>query len=140
MSNIKFFVLDEADRMLDMGFQEEIKFFANAPGMPRKEQRQTLLFRCPLNNSFLWLLAALFSVYVNGVQSGNIVILTPLHFSATFPEEVQQIAKEYLKSDYQFITVGVVGAAQTDVTQIVENVDFRSKTPRVKELLNEIGM
>ena len=45
MSNIKFFVLDEADRMLDMGFNEEVQFFASAPGMPPKEERQTLLFR-----------------------------------------------------------------------------------------------
>jgi len=45
MENIKFFVLDEADRMSEMGFQDDINFFARAPGMPPKEQRQTLLFR-----------------------------------------------------------------------------------------------
>jgi len=45
LQNIKFFVLDEADRMLDMGFQNDINFFASAQGMPPKEQRQTLLFR-----------------------------------------------------------------------------------------------
>ena len=45
LNNIKFFVLDEADRMLDMGFSSDIEFFARAPGMPPKEQRQTLLFR-----------------------------------------------------------------------------------------------
>ena len=45
MENNNFFVLDEADRMLDMGFQDDIYFFARAPGMPPKEQRQALLFR-----------------------------------------------------------------------------------------------
>ena len=52
---------------------------------------------------------------------------------------MQDIAKRFLKADYKFITVGVIGAAQTDVTQLVENVDFRQKTPRVKELLKDIG-
>lgn len=103
LSNIKFFVLDEADRMLDMGFQDEIMFFAQKGGMPPKEARQTLLF------------------------------------SATFPKEVQEVAKTYLKPDYQFITVGVIGAAQTDVTQKIEQVDFKQKTTRVKELLQELG-
>ena len=45
LQNIKFFVLDEADRMLDMGFSSDIEFFAKSPGFPPKDQRQTLLFR-----------------------------------------------------------------------------------------------
>jgi len=103
LQNIKFFVLDEADRMLDMGFQSDIDFFARAPGMPSKDNRQTLLF------------------------------------SATFPEEVQQIAKMFLKQDYQFLTVGIVGSAQSDVTQQVLEVEGRGKTSKVKEVLNQIG-
>ncbi|KAL5250096.1 hypothetical protein ACHWQZ_G015981 [Mnemiopsis leidyi] len=102
LQNIKFFVLDEADRMLDMGFQSDIDFFARAPGMPDKTRRQTLLF------------------------------------SATFPEEVQQIAKTFLKDNYQFLTVGIVGSAQTDVSQQVLEVDGRSKTSKVKEVLDGI--
>lgn len=41
---IKFFVLDEADRMLDMGFEEQLKKIANEARMPGKDKRQTLLF------------------------------------------------------------------------------------------------
>jgi ATP-dependent RNA helicase DeaD len=40
LGSIKFFVLDEADKMIDMGFVEDIEYIAEA--MP--EDRQTLLF------------------------------------------------------------------------------------------------
>ena len=59
--------------------------------------------------------------------------------SATFPEEVQQVAKMFLRDNYQFLTVGIVGSAQTDVSQQVLEVDGRSKTSKVKEVLNEIS-
>lgn len=45
LKHIKFFVLDEADRMLDMGFRDEIKNIEKL--LPRN--RQTLLFSATLN-------------------------------------------------------------------------------------------
>ena len=39
-----FFVLDEADRMLDMGFQSDIDEIVRHPMMPPKSSRQTLMF------------------------------------------------------------------------------------------------
>lgn len=43
-SNVKFFILDEADRMLDMGFGPEIEKIASHPTMPPVGKRQTLMF------------------------------------------------------------------------------------------------
>lgn len=43
-SNIKYFILDEADRMLDEGFGEDIKKVCGHPTMPPKGQRRTLMF------------------------------------------------------------------------------------------------
>lgn len=43
-AKLRYLVLDEADRMLDDGFQTAIQEFAEHPSMPAKESRQTLMF------------------------------------------------------------------------------------------------
>ncbi|XP_044149464.1 probable ATP-dependent RNA helicase DDX4 [Bufo gargarizans] len=44
LSQVKYLVLDEADRMLDMGFMEDVRKLLSSQGMPKKEERQTLMF------------------------------------------------------------------------------------------------
>ena len=44
LSNIRYLVLDEADRMLDMGFQPVIHKLCRDLHMPPKTDRQTLMF------------------------------------------------------------------------------------------------
>ena len=80
--NIKFFVLDEADRMLDMGFMPDIERMESHATMPRKGKRQTLMF------------------------------------SATFPDAIQRAASNFL-DNYLFLKVGVIGSANSDVTQSI---------------------
>jgi probable ATP-dependent RNA helicase DDX4 len=59
--------------------------------------------------------------------------LTTLMFSATFPEQIQELASMYLKN-YLFLTVGIVGGASTDVEQeFIEVTKFKKRT-----LLSEI--
>jgi len=85
LSEIYLLVLDEADRMLDMGFEKEIRAIVENHGMPQKEDRQTMMF------------------------------------SATFPEECQKMAQDFLW-DYIWIGVGIVGGAVTTVTQALKKV------------------
>lgn len=60
-------------------------------------------------------------------------------FSATLPEEVQQIAKCYLKPDYVLIAVGENGGACKDVTQTIMEVKKFDKKKMLMNILNETG-
>jgi hypothetical protein len=44
LSEVKCLILDEADRMLDMGFEPQIREIVQFRDMPGKEDRQTLMF------------------------------------------------------------------------------------------------
>ena len=102
LSKVKFLILDEADRMLDMGFETDIRKLVEQLGMPAKDQRQTLMF------------------------------------SATFPEEIQKLAADFL-NDYLFVTVGRVGAANTDIEQNVFQVTQFEKRDKLVSILNDAG-
>lgn len=44
LRKIRYFTLDEADRMLDMGFEPQIRKIAERLDMPPSGARQTMLF------------------------------------------------------------------------------------------------
>ena len=44
LSHIRYLALDEADRMLDMGFEPQIRKIVMQMDMPRPGERQTMLF------------------------------------------------------------------------------------------------
>jgi len=97
---LKYFVLDEADRMLDMGFMPSVRDVVNHATITPRSERHMLMF------------------------------------SATFPEEIQQLAAEFL-DDYLFLAVGLVGAANTDVVQSFFQVEKFSKRDKLIEVLTE---
>ncbi|KAM7375018.1 hypothetical protein PAMA_014214 [Pampus argenteus] len=104
LSKLRYLVLDEADRMLDMGFEPDMRRLLGSPGMPSKDSRQTLLF------------------------------------SATYPDDVQRMAADFLKTDYLFLAVGVVGGACSDVEQTFIQVSRFSKRGQLLDLLKTTGM
>jgi probable ATP-dependent RNA helicase DDX4 len=62
-----------------------------------------------------------------------------LMFSATFPEQIQQLAQEFL-NDYLFLTVGRVGGANTDIQQTIVEVQQHEKKNKLEEILNQSGL
>ncbi|KAJ3729935.1 putative DED1-ATP-dependent RNA helicase [Lentinula guzmanii] len=99
LANIKYLVLDEADRMLDMGFEPQIRRIVQGEDMPGVNERQTLMF------------------------------------SATFPRDIQILAKDFLK-DYVFLSVGRVGSTSENITQKIEYVEDNDKRSVLLDILN----
>jgi len=101
LAKVSIFILDEADRMLDMGFEPQIRAIVNDCNMPDKSIRQTLMF------------------------------------SATFPEEIQRLAQDFLQ-DYIFLAVGRVGSTTEFIKQEVEYVPDFAKPVKLLEFLQEL--
>ena len=58
-------------------------------------------------------------------------------FSATFPDEVQNLARHFLRDDYIFLAVGTPGGANEDIAQTIEEVPQGNKKERLLELLEQ---
>jgi len=93
-------ILDEADCMLDMGFEPQIRKIVEQEDMPR--ERQTLMF------------------------------------SATFREEIQKLAKDFLYK-YYFLHVGRIGSSTSLITQKVMYTEESDKRSFLIDLLASVN-
>jgi ATP-dependent RNA helicase DDX23/PRP28 len=113
LSQCSYIVMDEADRMVDLGFEEELTFILDK--LPVAEEGKVLQ---------------------PGDEGWRITTL----FSATMPPAVERISKKYLRKP-AVVTIGIAGQAVDTVEQRVEFVsgDEKKKT-RMVQILRMCGL
>merc|ERR1740130_2371747 len=98
LSRVTYLVLDEADRMLDMGFEPQIRKIVSQI----RPDRQTLLW------------------------------------SATWPKEIQRMARDFCKEDPVRVTIGSEElTTNPKIAQQIEVVDERSKRSHMVQFAQE---
>lgn len=109
-----YVIMDEADRMIDMGFEDSVKQILSAlpvtnmkPDDERAENAQAM------------------STPLGGVERYRQTML----YTATLPAGIERIAKQYLRRPAQ-VTIGTAGAAVDTVEQRTEFISGDEKRKR----------
>lgn len=115
LNQCNYVVLDEADRMIDMGFEPEVMGILDA--MPSSNLK-------PEND--------------DEILEADKVYRTTYMFSATMPPAVEKLAKKYLRRPVT-VTIGNAGRATDNVSQRVLMMKENEKPNRLEQELEIAG-
>lgn len=113
LSKIQHLVLDEADRMLDMGFEEDVKYIISNC-MPKEDGRQTAMFSATWPASIQ--------------QMALSYMVDPVRVYVGFEAIVGSNGENSVDDSL---------SANKRVTQSVEVIDDRAREPRLREFLGK---
>ncbi|GHJ89400.1 hypothetical protein NliqN6_5802 [Naganishia liquefaciens] len=126
LSQCRYVVMDEADRMVDLGFENDLTFILNA--MPEDNEQGSIEGNLDSEPAAR-----------DGDKAWKGHRVTTL-FSATMPPIVERLAKQYLRRPAT-VVIGNVGEAVDSVEQRVEFVTGEDKKKaRLQELLRTLGL
>ncbi|PRP85044.1 hypothetical protein PROFUN_07228 [Planoprotostelium fungivorum] len=127
LNSLRFFVLDEADRMLDMGFEKDIKKITGRQDFPKDPNRT-------VQPETSWQKSSLNPNAQKKKETRGDREIQTIMFSATFPKEIRRLASEYL-DDYVFLRIGTSGGTSTSIRQNFIYLDESDKQKTVVEQL-----
>lgn len=120
LSQCRYVVMDEADRMVDLGFEQELTFILNAMAVDYEKPEGMEVD----------------DVNAKGWKGYRVTTL----FSATMPPIVERLAKKYLRRPAT-VVIGNAGEAVDTVEQRVEFIQGPEKRKtRLIEILRTIGL
>ncbi|KAI3863509.1 hypothetical protein MKW92_015377 [Papaver armeniacum] len=114
LNQCNYVVLDEADRMIDMGFEPQVMGVLDA--MPSSNLK-------PENE--------------DEELDAKRIYRTTYMFSATMPAAVERLARKYLRNPV-VVNIGTAGKATELITQNVIMIKESEKMPRLQKLLNDL--
>ncbi|KAJ3417300.1 DEAD-box ATP-dependent RNA helicase [Chytridiales sp. JEL 0842] len=108
LSKVKFLIIDEADRLLDMGFEPDMRQIVHKQDMCQDESRLTMLFSATFPRE-----------------------------DSTIELQIRVLARDFVQ-DVVLITVGRVGVIPTTITQMIYKMgDGETKSSKLLDLLYE---
>jgi ATP-dependent RNA helicase DDX3X len=130
LSRIRYLVLDEADRMLDMGFEPQIRKIVEQRDMPQKGQRRTLMFSATFPKEIQQLASSFLEDYLFLAvgRVGSTTDLVTQHFIKCEEREKLQKLFELLRSSKEGLTLIFVEKKKTadSVGRLLSSQGFRA--------------